>query len=164
MHWFLNICLKKPISFEKLPFEKTEPNNDKNKIDKASGIKTNLIIYAPVSNKKTEKELNIVADFAEPDKVNNPIKIGNNIPAKENNPSISISISSKKLFINNKIVVANKKENKILSELFSPENLLSENDLKISYKKIMINKVIKKRKLFLISLNILSLIKLNVEL
>ena len=147
---YLKINLNRPLIFEKLPFAKIEPKSDKSKIESESGSKINLIIYEPVSSKKTEKELKTVADLALPDKVRSPIKIGNKISAKENKSDTTELNSSKKDFTKTKIKVASKKEKIILTEVFKSPNLYSQKFLKITNIIVIIRREIKKRKLFLI--------------
>ena len=135
---YLKICLNKLVIFEKLPFEKTEPNKDKNKIESESGSNTNLIIYEPVCNKKAENELKTIADFEAPESVKRLINIGNKSPANENKSSTRLDISPKKLLINKRIVVEIKKENIILKEAFKSTYFEFEKDLKISNRKTKI--------------------------
>lgn len=81
---YLNKSLNNSINFENLPFENTEPNKDRSKIETASGSKTYFKSTNPVSNKKTENELKTDADLTDPDMVNKLIKIGNRMLANEN--------------------------------------------------------------------------------
>ena len=129
---YLKILLNNPTNFEKLPLTNTEPNNDRIIIETAKGKSTNFIIYVPVSKRKTEKELKTVADLTAPDKLKKLTRRGNNIPANENKPSTKDSISTKKFFIKNKIVVESKKEKIIFKVELKLTNFPSENDLNIS--------------------------------